>query len=121
MELFKGACIYCGQIQLINGGEGMSDEEVNKAATMECNCDAAQLYQKNERKKNYAEANIKELFAEDGEAVQRALLDIVPALAWRQLTKVSITTQEGIKATLTGKEASIKVERTEVNKSALEN
>ncbi len=99
----------------------MSEEAINEAATLQCDCDAAQLYQQVKQKETYAEANIKKLFENDGEQMQETLLQIVPALAWRRLTKVTITSQEGIKATLTAKERSIRVERTETNKSTLEN
>ncbi len=99
----------------------MTEKKINEAATLQCNCEAAQLFQKVEHKKNYAEANIKTLFADDGEAVIEALINLVPALAWRRLSKASITTPEGIKATLTAKETSIRVDRTETNKSTLEN
>lgn len=121
MAEYTGACIYCGQLHFIKGGEGMTEEQINKAATLECDCEAAGVYKKAYEKRTYAEANVKTLFAEDGEAVQQALFDVIPALAWRTLSKVSITTQEGIKATLTAKEASIKVERTETTKRTLEN
>lgn len=38
----------------------------------------------------------------------------------QRIKKLTVTTREGIRATLTAKENSIKVERTEVKKSSLE-
>jgi len=120
MAQFTGACIYCGQTQLVVGGEELTEDEINKLATLQCNCDEAQALQKMEQKKTYAEANIKRLFTDDGQLLVETLLKVVQPLACQRIKKLSVTTSEGIRATLTAKENSIKVERTEVKKSALE-
>ena len=120
MAQHTGCCIYCGQTQLVVGGETMTEDDINKQATLQCNCDEAQFLQKIEQKKTYAEANVKRLFADDGQALTAMLLETVPLLACQKVRKFTATTAEGIKATLTAKENSIKVERTEVKKSALE-
>ena len=120
MAQYTGCCIYCGQTKLITAGEGLTDDEVNKLAILECNCDEAQAVQKVEQKKTYAEANIKRLFAEDGESFTEMLLSMVDGLAKQNIKKISAVSAMGIRAQLTAKENSIKVERTEVKKSALE-
>lgn len=117
MAEYTGACVYCGQLKIVRGGDGMDEGQINEAATMECNCEAAQMHQRAHYKKVSATANIKKLFESDGETLQEALINVVPALAWRNLAKVSIVSQDGIKATLTAKEDKIKVERTETIKS----
>lgn len=48
------------------------------------------------------------------------IMETVDGLAHQRIKKVNITNAEGIKATLTAKENSIKVERTEVLKKSLE-
>lgn len=120
MAEYTGACKYCGQVQFIKGGATMTDEQITEAATLQCTCDAAQEHQKATRKANYAEANIKELFGEDGETIINALIPLAKPIAWGRIVKVSMTTEQGIKATLTAKASAIRVERTETNKKALE-
>lgn len=120
MAQFTGACVYCGQTQLVVGGETMTEEEINKQASLQCNCDEAQFLQKVEQKKTYAAANIKRLFENDGQAALQVMLNAVEPLACQKIKKLSLVTGEGIRATLTAKENSIKVERVEIEKSALE-
>lgn len=120
MKDYTGACIYCGQIANVRGGEGLTDDETDKLATLQCNCDEAEAYQRQEQKKTYAEANIKRLFEDDSEVLTKVLLDTVQPLACHKINKVTITTENGVRATLTAKEQSIKVERTETKKSSLE-
>lgn len=119
MAEYMGACVYCGQAQLVVGHE-LDETEVNKLATLQCNCDEAQALQKMEQKKTYCEANIKRLFTDDGALLVQTLLEVVQPLACQRIKKLTATTTEGIRATLTAKENSIKVEHTEVKKSSLE-
>lgn len=120
MAQHMGACIYCGQTQMVTGGEDLTPEEIDKLATLQCNCDAAQALQKLEQKKTYAEANVRTLFENDGSAAVDLLLRAVTPLASKNIKKLSLVTTDGVKATLTAKENSIKVERTVTDHSALE-
>lgn len=121
MAQYTGCCIYCGQITAgITAGEGLTEDEVNKLATLQCNCDEAQALQKVEQKKTYAEANIKQLFENDGAGLKHILLEACSCLAAQNIKKISITTSEGVRATLTAKENSIKCERTVTDKKSLE-
>lgn len=52
MAQFTGACVYCGQTQLVVGGETMTEEEINKQATLQCNCDEAQFFAESGAKEN---------------------------------------------------------------------
>lgn len=120
MAQHMGACVYCGQTQMVVGGDDLTPEEVDKLATLQCNCEGAQMVQKIEQKKTYAEANVRKLFDDDGKAAVDVMLRAVDPLARRQIVKLSLTTIEGVKATLTAKENSIKVERIVTDRSALE-
>lgn len=120
MPQFTGACVYCGQAQLVVGGETMTEEEINKQATLQCNCDEAQFLQKVEQKKTYAEANIKQLFENDGAGLKHILLEACSCLAAQNIKKITVTTADGVRATLTAKENSIKCERTVTDKKSLE-
>lgn len=120
MAQYTGCCIYCGQTKLVVGGDELTQEEIDKIATLQCGCDDAQALQKIEQKITYAQANIERLFAADGGAVMEVLLNAVEPLACQRIKKATLVTGEGIRATLTAKENSIKVERVETNKKALE-
>ena len=120
MEQVTGCCVYCGQTKIVVGGDDMTEEQIDKQATLQCDCDEAQWLQRAARKKTYADANIKRLFADDGQMILNMLLELTEPLALQRIKKFTATTEEGIRATLTAKENSIKVERTEVKKSSLE-
>lgn len=57
---------------------------------------------------------------EDCPGLAKILIETVDGLAHQKVKKVNITNADGVKATLTAKENSIKVERTEVLKRSLE-
>lgn len=115
-----GVCKYCGQTQLVKGGAEMTEEQINKAAALQCNCEGAQTFQNAENKITQAESNVKAVFAEEGPQLIKALTALLPDLAWKRITKVSLVTGEGIRATLTAKDSTIKVERTETIKTTAE-
>ncbi len=121
MAQYMGSCKYCGQKTAgIIAGDNATEEEINKLATLQCNCNEAQAFQKVEQKKTCAEANIKQLFKDDGTKLKHALLEACDGLASQNIKKVTITTAEGVRATLTSKENSIKCERTVTDKKSLE-
>lgn len=117
---YTGTCIYCKQTRIVRAGDGLTQEEADKLATLECSCDEAQTLQKIEQKKTYAEANVSKLFAGDGAAAVEVMLHAVAPLACQKIKKLTLTTADGVKATLTAKENSIKVERVVTDRSALE-
>lgn len=120
MATYTGDCIFCGQSKMVIGGESLTEDKINELATLQCDCDEAQYLQKIERKKTYAEANVRRLFQEDCPGLAKMIMETVDGLAHQRIKKVNITNAEGVKATLTAKENSIKVERTEVLKKSLE-
>lgn len=117
---YTGKCIYCGQNQIVVAGDGLNEEEVNKLATYQCNCIEAKVIQKVEEKKNTAEMNIKKLYENDSLELRRLLIYSLPMLAKRTVRKITIQTEDGTKAVLTGKENSIKCDRIVTEKSSLE-
>ena len=120
MAEITGSCICCGQVQIVAGGDEMTYDQVNHQATLQCDCEGAQWLQKVEEKKSKAAENIQRLFEEDGQEFVEMLLLLVSPLALKEISKFTATTAAGIKATLTAKEKSIKIERTETKKSCLE-
>ena len=45
MNSYEGICKFCGQVQTVQAG---SQEEANRAATLNCNCDDAEAYRRRE-------------------------------------------------------------------------
>ena len=120
MMQYTGACKFCGQIKMISAGDGLEENEIIHLASLQCACDEARAYQKVDQKKTYAEANIKQLFSEDEKAFTDIMLSAVGFLANMTIKKMSLTNEYGVRATLTAKENSIKVERVATDKNVLE-
>ena len=120
MEQHTGACMFCGQTQVVMMGDGATLDQIDKMATMQCVCEEAMIYKRNEQKKTYAEANVKKLFESDGTGLQKVLMEAIEHLAKKNIVKITITTKEGVKATLTARENSIKCERALTDKKVLE-
>lgn len=61
-------CRFCGQmIQLEDQEEEYTKEQAEEAATEQCNCEEAQEYRKNKKRKKRAIRNVQQLFGEDAE------------------------------------------------------
>lgn len=120
MMEYTGACRFCGQLKMVKGGDGLTQEEVDRLAALECACDDAQYFQMIERKKAYAEANIRKVLETDGENVRAACMGMVQQLAEQKIRKISLQTDNGINITMTAKEKSIRIERKETKKTAME-
>ena len=120
MKEQTGVCRFCGQIQMVKAGDGLTEEELDRLATLQCGCDEAIAIQKVEQKKTYAESNIKQLFAEDGKAFVDVMIAAAGSLANKSIKKMTLVNEQGIRATLTAKENTIKIERVITDKSVLE-
>lgn len=120
MAGYTAECPYCGQIQMIEGKDNLDKEAISKLAASQCKCEGAENYRKIESKKKTAISNIEELFKSDKKSLKKILLQAVDGLAEQSIKRVAIKTDDGINATLTAKEKSIKVERTETKKDSLE-
>lgn len=117
---YTAACRFCGQFRTVIGGDDLNEDELTELAVMECDCDEAQAYQKIIKKRDYAQDNIKILFKGDGEALTKALTYLTEPLATQAITKVNVTTIRGIRATMTAKEDTIKIDRVVTDKQSLE-
>ena len=115
-----GYCRFCGQGIGVVIGETATTDKINLAATMECGCDEARAFQATERKKTYAEANIRALLEEEPESIRQYCIGLIKPFAEETITKVKLTTRDGIVITMTAKEKSIKIERDEHIKAVKE-
>jgi len=105
-----GACIYCGQIATVTVPEDATEEQINQAATRQCNCNEAVQENRLTASIDAAGVDIDDLFAE-WPAMQKLLNESVEPVARGGIAKITI--QQGkIKAAISknGK-GEIKVER----------
>lgn len=119
--MMTGECIYCGQIRQVNVPEGTPKEEVNRAATLNCECEESIKVYKLEEMKSAAEKNIDFLFREEYPEIANLIKAALPAISKRKLEKVTIK-DKSITGTImiTGK-GHIKVERSEIQRETREN
>ena len=116
---YQGECMYCHQMHFVHGGDGMNQGEVDKLATLQCDCDEAKAYQEVEQRKTYADANVKELFDDCG-AIKDVLLKMTGIVAAKDILRVSITDGNGVQGKMTIRDSKIKVERVEIERKSLE-
>lgn len=121
-----GHCIYCGQMVVVNAMQDWSEDEINQAATSQCECDAAQSYIKAQRRKEKAKKRIHELFGSAAEKpIAEEVVDIlllsVDAIEEKTIKSLTVDIGQGAKGKIikTAKE-NIRVERSESKKTTFE-
>lgn len=121
-----GYCRYCGQGKLIQTMTGWGEEQLNECATMDCNCEAAQTYQKAAKRKQKAKDRANGLFGQGAEkplseSVVNMLLVAVDEIEAKHIKAITIDIGHGTRAAIkkTAKE-NIRVERAESKKTAYE-
>lgn len=81
-----GACRFCGQSVIVEGGAGMTEPQIEEAATMRCECEKALEYQESANRRTAAKQRVNELFGEGAgeykqpDAVQTIILNTVDAI-----------------------------------------
>lgn len=114
------ACKFCGQVIFIKGAEDMTQEQIEHAAVMQCNCEESLQYQIRNRNAAFAKNNINEIFDEDAEALKDFLHKAVDKMASGVFASIKCETTTGVKAEVVLKKSKYKVTRTQTNKTSLE-
>ncbi len=116
-----GYCIYCGQTRMLKVEEDLSEENLNELATEECDCISAALARKRAKTQAEAEDNVEKLFRGDLPEVADLLSASISLIVNRQISKVTIDTGKKIKAQAVRlSNGTVKVERSETNKTVME-
>ena len=116
-----GCCIYCGQTKMLKVEENVSEENLNELATEECDCISAALARKRAKTQAEAEDNVEKLFRGDLPEVADLLSASISLIVNRQISKVTIDTGKKIKAQAVRlSNGTVKVERSETNKTVME-
>ncbi|MCM1296463.1 MAG: hypothetical protein NC311_13075 [Muribaculaceae bacterium] len=98
-----GACRFCGQNVIVEDGAEMTAPQLEEAATMRCECDKAQEYQKSAKRRTVAKQRVKELFGEDAgeyqqpDTVQAIILNAVDAICDKKMKAAIVTIRTGLR------------------------
>lgn len=122
MKIEMGECIYCGQVRQfeVEDGISLSQEEKNRKATEQCDCEEAKNAHAQEQVLTTTQKNITALFHEDRPEMEKLLLDATDYIYNGTLDKITLicgTTKGQVSINSKG---SIKVERERKTKTALE-
>lgn len=84
-----GACVFCGQTKMVKIPEGAKENEENREATMQCDCDEAKAYQEKVTNINVAQQFIQnELVAPDG--VKEVLKTLSEMVGYEQIDQAVV-------------------------------
>ncbi len=105
-----GYCKYCHDRRVVEVPDDATDNEINEAATLDCDCPGAILARKKEYQKEacteYIEKMISTDFPEIGEIMKNSIQDMQDM----KISKITINTYVGKTARLTMSKDGIKVE-----------
>lgn len=119
MEMVEktGVCRFCGQNKLVEVPDYLTEEEINEEASRECYCQGAKDYKKAkeleamiEMEKQSARGDIYRHFNNDYPDIEELFNVAIEPLAAHKFKKVSITTDDGVSASIKWKDG-IEVER----------
>lgn len=116
-----GVCRFCGQHKVVEVPDYMSEEEINEEASKECYCVDAKAYKQAkeleimiEQQKMSAKGTTLQLFHEEYPDIENLLNEAIDALAAHKFKKVTISTDDGVTASIKWKDG-IEVERVDKN------
>ena len=101
-ESKTGACRFCGQSIIVEGGADMTAPQLEEAATMACECEKAMAYKETKTRRETAKQRVEELFGDASEekqpeAVRKIILDVVDSICDKKMKSATITVREGLK------------------------
>ena len=122
MKIETGECIYCGQVQQFEEEDGisLSQEEKNRKATEQCDCDKAKNAQAQEKILTTTQKNISSLFHADKPEMEKLLLEATDYIYNGILDKITLTSGTTKGQVSINSMGSINVERERKRKTALE-
>lgn len=113
-------CRCCGQVVSFTAEGALTEGIAGELATLNCDCEEAEAYQRCMQQEKKAMANVQELFGE-GQGVSEEVIAILNAAVLRicngEMEKLNLNLPGGIKAAISrNSKEEIKVERTETKK-----
>ena len=105
-----GHCKYCHESRMVEVPENATDEEINEAATLDCDCGGARLARKKEYQKEACIAYIDEMVGKDHPEIGEILKVGIEAIQDMKVSKITVNTYIGQTARLSMGKDGIKVE-----------
>lgn len=101
-ESKTGACRFCGQSIIVEGGADMTDPQLEEAATMACECEKATAYRETATRRKKTKQRVEELFGAESQEkqsddVKKIILDAVDAVCDKKIKSAVITIRSGLK------------------------
>lgn len=94
----QGACMFCGQTYMMNDKVGgMTEEELNEAATEKCSCVDAKSYVRKKNRKKKVETFVEEVY---GTGLQEKIKIIISAVEEYEIDKATLKTSDGWTTTI---------------------
>lgn len=125
IEQKHGVCCFCGQIATVEEPAGWRQEDIDRLAAEQCDCDGAAEYRGREKRKENAIIAIVEMCGEIEGGVEQEVIDLMTGIVDRilggEMTGATLDLGDGLKVkiTITAKGA-IKIERSETKKRSRE-
>lgn len=129
MEMVEktGVCRFCGQNKLVEVPDSFTQDEIDEEASTECWCMDAKAYKERkeyqamvEQAKTSAKGTTLQLFHEDHPDIEEVLNYAMNPLVDKKFKKITIATGGKTTAKMSFSNGSIKVEREDKTKNALE-
>ncbi len=120
MQTLTGCCKYCGQVNTFQWADGkyITDFEIEREATLACNCEEAVYFKERDYKITAAIERLSNILNNGDEQEGQAfhiLEKTVPLIYDQEIYSISIDVGTGVKVDLKrGKEGQIKIKRREV-------
>lgn len=105
-----GHCKYCHESRMVEVPENATDEEINEAATLDCDCAGASLARKKEYQKEACIAYIDDMMGKDHPEIGEILKNGIEAIQDMKVSKITVNTYIGQTARLSMGKDGIKVE-----------
>lgn len=90
MNKIIGYCKFCGNSRIVMESEGMTEEDLNNQATLECDCEGARAERNIQHLIKTGEHSLKMTIAKKSQKTADALLPFVEFIARGKIKKISI-------------------------------
>lgn len=107
-DKMTGHCRFCGQAMIT---DGTTEEEANYEASMNCRCEAAKAWSRQQDTIENAKANAKGLFPEVSEELMGLMFSCINVIGGQHTNSVNIKINDRVKCSIFRKNESIIVRR----------
>ena len=111
-----GYCKFCGNSRMVMESEGMTEEDLNNQATLECDCEGAKAEREVQYLVSTGKASLNLIVAKKSKKTAEALVPFVELIARGRIKKISINfdgiTTASMYTTSSGKKIAVEIRET---------